>query len=550
LNKDINTCKVKNKVIGNIFRNHLSLREILDSYDCVRCIKTVCTLLKIPSNDVDIQTSPDEYKDKIYFILDNMEEFSNKYVFDESANEKLVEFFGGKDNIDKDNFNSQKQKMIQKAMKEDKSLIGKIMQFKNPWKKVSILDDLNEKRKELYASYLSNSDDFLGYTDDMEEYLFNELFIYDDNYHTVHSIPQKLIEGVSGYDASDGGMDYELKRKFISKYNLDAPLMKLEESFKFINNFSVFNSNTMSLSEYSQMYVTDNNKLYKKLFMFDYDAKDFFVFNNSDSFGYDEIWKNINPGWILYFMNWIFNDEYNPPFFKRDIFPFEFFSIDPKIDDTYYEKLTRMNINFFNTIKDIIYNNNNLQNINTTFGALKGYGLLITNDLTGFYNFGAEFSKSVFDIVGNLSSDTVKYLVSRSFYEIESYNAAIFNALKESLKNNINLESVPLDDLINLREFDSIKFMDFSKIDIFNYLKIADNDVIFNYRKTDINRGELIEELKMVYLWDQTPFSFQNPNNAYLNEIPNSLKYAFGYVYGFSGNSSERYQKSRSIRLY
>ena len=49
-------------------------------------------------------------------MLDNMEEFGNKYVFDESTNEKLVAFFGGKDKIDKDNFNSQKQKMIQKAM--------------------------------------------------------------------------------------------------------------------------------------------------------------------------------------------------------------------------------------------------------------------------------------------------------------------------------------------------------------------------------------------------------------------------------------------------
>ena len=54
----------------------------------------------------------------------------------------------------------------------------------------------------------------------------------------------------------------------------------------------------------------------------------------------------------------------------------------------------------------------------------------------------------------------------------------------------------------------------------------------------------------MVYLWDLTPFSFQNPNDKWLNEIPNSLKYAFGYVYGFSGNSLDRYQASRSIRLY
>ena len=66
------------------------------------------------------------------------------------------------------------------------------MQFQNPWKKVSILDELNEKRKELYASYLSNPDDFLGYTDEIEEYLFNEVFIYEDDYHTIHSIPQKI----------------------------------------------------------------------------------------------------------------------------------------------------------------------------------------------------------------------------------------------------------------------------------------------------------------------------------------------------------------------
>ena len=87
-------------------------------------------------------------------------------------------------------------------------------------------------------------------------------------------------------------------------------------------------------------------------------------------------------------------------------------------------------------------------------------------------------------------------------------------------------------------------------MDIFNYLKIAEDDVIFNYRKRDISKLELIEELKMVYLWDQSPISFQNPDNKWLNEIPNSLKYAFGYVYGFSGNSLERYQVSRRIRLY
>ncbi len=546
LNKDIINCKIKNKDVVKIFRKTLSLREFLDSYNCVRCIKTVCTILKIPSN---MQENPDEYKDKIYFMLDNIDEFGSKYVFDESANEKLVAFFGGKDKIDKDNFNSQKQKMIQKAMKEDKSLIGKIMQFQNPWKKVSILDELNEKRKELYASYLSNPDDFLGYTNEIEEYLFNEVFIYEDDYHTIHSIPQKLIEGVSGYDASSGGMEYEVKRKFIGKYNLYAPLMKLEESLEFVKNFSVFNYSTRDLSDYSQMYVSENNKLYKKLFSFDYDAKEFFVFNNNDSFGYDDIWKNINPGWILYFINWFFSDESNPDFFKRDIFPFESFLNDTKIDDTYYEKLTRMNINFFNMIKDIIYDNN-LQNINRTFGILKGYGLLITQDLTRVYNFGAEFAKDVFDIVGNLSSDTVKYLISRSFYGLESYNVGIFNALKESLKNNMDLDSVSVNDLINLREFDFIKFMDLSKMDIFNYLKIAEDDVIFKYRKKDINKLELIEELKMVYLWDQSPLSFQNPDDKWLNEIPNSLRYAFGYVYGFSGDSLERYVLSRGVRLY
>ncbi len=87
-------------------------------------------------------------------------------------------------------------------------------------------------------------------------------------------------------------------------------------------------------------------------------------------------------------------------------------------------------------------------------------------------------------------------------------------------------------------------------MDIFNYLKIAEDDVIFNYRKRDISKLELIEELKMVYLWDQSPISFQNPDDKWLNEIPNSLRYAFGYVYGFSGNSLERYQVSRRIRLY
>ena len=249
------------------------------------------------------------------------------------------------------------------------------------------------------------------------------------------------------------------------------------------------------MSEYSQMYVSENNKLYKKLFSFDYDAKEFFVFNNSDSFGYDDIWKNINPGWILYFMNWLFSDESNPDFFKRDIFPFESFLNDTKIDDTYYEKLTRMNIDFFNMIKGIIYDNN-LQNINRMFGIMKGYGLLITQDLTRVYNFGAEFSKDVFDIVGNLSSDTVKHLISRSFYGLESYNVGIFNALKESLKNNMDLDSVSVNDLINLREFDFIKLNHLSKMDIFNYLKNAEDDVIFKYRKKDINKLKINRRVK------------------------------------------------------
>ena len=50
LNKDIINCKIKNKDVVKIFRKTLSLREFLDSYNCVRCIKTVCTILKIPSN--------------------------------------------------------------------------------------------------------------------------------------------------------------------------------------------------------------------------------------------------------------------------------------------------------------------------------------------------------------------------------------------------------------------------------------------------------------------------------------------------------------------
>lgn len=549
LNKNIiNYNKFKNKDIIKIFRKMLSLQEFLDLYDCSQCIKTVCTMLKIPSNNTSIQENPDVYKDKIFFILDNMDEFESKYVFNEMADEKIVKFFGGKDNIDKDNFNSQKQNMIKKAMQTDKTLISKIMQFQNPWKKISILDELNDKRKKLYASYLSNSDNFLEYTDDIEEYLFNEVFIYEDEYHTIDSIPQKLIEGVSGYDASSGGMEYEIKKKFIGKYYLDSPLMKLEESIEFIKNLNFFNYDTKKLSGYSQMYVNENNKLYKKLFSFDYDAKNFFVFNNTDSFGYDYIWNDINPGWILYFMNWFFSDESNPDFFKRDIFPFESFKNDYKIDDNYYKKLTIMNINFFNMIKEIIYNNN-LQNINRTFGILKGYGLLINQELNNVYSFGVEFSKSIFDIVGNLSSNTVKNIICNNFYNLEKYNINIFNALKESIKNNIDLDTVSINNLINLDEFNFVKFTGFSKMEIFDYLKICEDDIIFKYRNKDISKIELINELKMVYIWDQMPFSYQNPDNRWLNEIPNSIRYAFGYVYGFSGNSLDRYKESRKVRL-